>query len=197
MPSALKIADSTCCEFSPSIRRTWIVSPAASASSSRNVAARSLCSPPARVDVRSAFETTSGRPDASTTTMASASSAGAIPNPRRHRSVSERSGAERLAERLPASPTSASGSSGAISSRSRSHRRGPAPRGDGRGPRRRSRPRSAPPARSMRRGPALVTARCARSTRRARAVARRCARSRGRSGGCSRSSTSPRRTAQR
>ncbi len=55
-PSALKIASRTCCESSPSIRRTCSVSPAASASDSRKRAARSECRPPARasreIDVR-------------------------------------------------------------------------------------------------------------------------------------------------
>src|SRR5437762_8284133 len=80
-PSDLKIASRTCCGSRPSIRRTWSVSPAPSAKASRNRAARSVASPPTRKSVRSMFETTSGRPDASSATWASASSAGTTPEP--------------------------------------------------------------------------------------------------------------------
>ena len=58
--------------------------------------------PPALVDVRSAFETTSGFPEVSTTTIASASSAGTTPKPRPQRS-SQRA-AERAPRRAPARP---------------------------------------------------------------------------------------------
>ena len=47
------MASSTCRESSPSIRRTWSVTPAASANASRKRAARSPPSPPARASVRS------------------------------------------------------------------------------------------------------------------------------------------------
>src|SRR5690349_6992209 len=80
-PSALKIASSTCSGSSPSISLTCSVSPAPSASSRRNVPTMSRASPATRASLRSAFETTSGLPEASTTTCASASSAGTTAEP--------------------------------------------------------------------------------------------------------------------
>src|SRR5205807_297110 len=80
-PSALKIASRTCCVSLPSIRRTWTVRPAAWASSLRKRPTRSLERPPTRASERSTLETTSGRPDASSTTWASASSAGTTADP--------------------------------------------------------------------------------------------------------------------
>src|SRR5439155_1267913 len=80
-PSALKIASSTCSGSDPSIRRTCRVRPAPSASSRRKVPTTSWASPATRASLRSTFETTSGRPDASTATCASASSAGTTAEP--------------------------------------------------------------------------------------------------------------------
>src|SRR5436305_12254698 len=51
-PRALKIASSTCCVSLPSIRRTWSVAPALSASWLRKRAARSVASPPTRASER-------------------------------------------------------------------------------------------------------------------------------------------------
>src|SRR5262249_16679603 len=65
IPSALKIASSTCCASEPSMRRTCSVKPAASASACRKSATTSLPSPATRASERSTFATTSGRPDAS------------------------------------------------------------------------------------------------------------------------------------
>ena len=86
-------------------------SPDSSASPRRNAAARSVRRPPAFVEVRSAFDATRGFPDASSTTIASASSAAAIPTPR-----CPRRGRTAAPSAAPAASTSASGSSGAISS---------------------------------------------------------------------------------
>src|SRR6185295_1055541 len=80
-PSALKIASRTCCVSFPSTSRTCSVRPAVCASSSRKRAARSPASPAIRAWERSTFETSNGRPDASSATCASASSAGTTAEP--------------------------------------------------------------------------------------------------------------------
>src|SRR5205823_6272796 len=80
-PSALKIASSTCWVSPPFSSRTCIVSPAPSASWRRKRATRSVSRPPTRAAERSTFETRSGRPDASSETCASASSAGTTAEP--------------------------------------------------------------------------------------------------------------------
>ena len=94
-PSALKIASSTCCVSFPSTSRTWSVRPAVCASSSRKRPARSPASPrESRAWDRSTLETSSGRPDASSATCASASSAGTTAEPSAPGTV----GAERLVQ---------------------------------------------------------------------------------------------------
>src|SRR5215210_3356572 len=75
-PRALKIASSTCSAFSPWSKRTCSVIRAVSASSRRNAETRSRSRPATCAFERSTFETRSGRPEASTTTFARASSAG-------------------------------------------------------------------------------------------------------------------------
>ena len=99
-PSALKIASSTCCGSSPSMSRTCRVRPPPSASSCRKLATRSVPSPPTLASDRSTFETTSGRPDASRTMCASASSAAATADPWPRTLVGGERLPQRLAERL-------------------------------------------------------------------------------------------------
>src|SRR5918999_689669 len=80
-PNALKIASSTCRASSPWSSRTCSVSSAASESSRRKPETRSRSSPPTCASEKSTFETSSGRPDASSATWASASSAGRLAEP--------------------------------------------------------------------------------------------------------------------
>ena len=115
-PSALKMASRTCWESSPSISRTWSVTPAACANASRKLAARSLRSPPARASVRSTLLATSGRSETSSATWASASSAGTKAEPCPHAASARSRPANASPSSVPASATSASASPGGSSS---------------------------------------------------------------------------------
>src|SRR4051794_2085776 len=116
-PRDLKIASRTFAASSPWIRRTCSVSTAPSASSRRKRSTTSNCRPPTWAGVRSTFETTSGRSEASSATWASASQAGTVAEPK-PRALDECSSSRSASPSArPAAATSSSAPPGATSSR--------------------------------------------------------------------------------
>ena len=107
-PRAFTTASAICLVSSPCSSRTCTVSPPPRASASSRSESRSPRRPPRCSEVRSRLATTRGRPDASTDTCASASSAGAVAPPIRQLPGRSSASPNARPSASPTAPTSAS-----------------------------------------------------------------------------------------
>ena len=206
-PSALKIASSTCCGF-VALDQADVQRQAGALGELVAGSVATMSRPRARRRARrerSTFETTSGRPDASTRRARAPRRPARPPSraPARPRPAQSAARAPRRARAPPPRPPPPASPGATSSARSNdaycaSSAEQVVEHGDARSRRSRApRPASVDARARAARVRAQLRSRRARSARRARAGARRSARSRGRSARCCRSSTSPRRRGPR